>query len=502
MKNMRRISFLALPLCAAGLTACASLLGGDEVNIRPINNMSGLTGEPRDPLYESAVTAIDQRDYGRALDYLQEDKARDPRNIKVLNALGVVYDKLGRFDLSARYYAQASSIDPASRIVAANMGYSNALQGLMSPGRGTVVRMDLPSDFNTLPAGKPTVVAVAPEAGMASHPIESPAASAQPAAVIASMPLVKAATVSPMPKFVQPPLVQEAKPTVASDSVPFAKTMEPSHVAAPPLTVAAKPHVAKPVIVAATPAKAEAMTKSPAEAPEIVALKNAPPVAVAAMPLVAKLVIAAVPANVATIAKPPAQVAETVAVNVAAPMAFVATPPVAKPVIVAAAPATLPVAQSARPVLQSRHAAALPAVPAKANPKSAQAVLAALSAKKVFLIGQPVRLINASGKADRVGIVSRRLGALGWTIRLTGAGPAQLVTTLIYNPRNSGAAKAMQRTLPFPVRLVAERGAVGMRLVVGRDYLSWKPKNARVYALWQKAPAVAGLQKISLKGGR
>jgi len=65
-----------------------------------------------------------------------------------------------------------------------------------------------------------------------------------------------------------------------------------------------------------------------------------------------------------------------------------------------------------------------------------------------------------------------------------------------------GAAKAMQRTLPFPIRLVAENGAVGMRLVVGRDYLSWKSRNSRLHALWQKGPMIASLHKVSLKGVR
>ena len=48
------------------------------------------------------VVNRDQGNYGRALEYLQAAKAKDPRNVRALNALGVVYDKLGRFDLSAR----------------------------------------------------------------------------------------------------------------------------------------------------------------------------------------------------------------------------------------------------------------------------------------------------------------------------------------------------------------------------------------------------------------
>ena len=68
-----------------------------------------------------------------ALDYLQAARAKDPKNARVLNAFGVVYDKLGRFDLSARYYAQASAPDPNSPIVAKNMSYSRWLQGLFDP---------------------------------------------------------------------------------------------------------------------------------------------------------------------------------------------------------------------------------------------------------------------------------------------------------------------------------------------------------------------------------
>src|ERR1019366_6633559 len=114
MKPGKLLFFTPLALVAVGLTACATLFGGEPVKVRPIDMMSSLTAAQSDPLYESAATAINARDYARALDYLQEAKAREANNIKVLNALGVVYDKLGRFDLSARYYAQARAVDPNS----------------------------------------------------------------------------------------------------------------------------------------------------------------------------------------------------------------------------------------------------------------------------------------------------------------------------------------------------------------------------------------------------
>ncbi len=59
----------------------------------------------------------------------QMAKADAPQDPRVLNALGVTYDKLGRFDLSDRYYRTALLSDPGSGIVRSNMQYSAMLQG-------------------------------------------------------------------------------------------------------------------------------------------------------------------------------------------------------------------------------------------------------------------------------------------------------------------------------------------------------------------------------------
>jgi tetratricopeptide (TPR) repeat protein len=78
--------------------------------------------------YQDAARAITRRDYGRALELLQAARARKADDVRVLNAFGVVYDKLGRFDLSTRYYTQAQALDPSSPIVASNLAYSALLQ--------------------------------------------------------------------------------------------------------------------------------------------------------------------------------------------------------------------------------------------------------------------------------------------------------------------------------------------------------------------------------------
>lgn len=81
-----------------------------------------------DRLYARAAKAIEARDYAAALEVLQFAKQAAPDDVRVLNALGVVYDKLGRFDLSQRYYRLALAQEPGSPVVEANVRYSSLMQ--------------------------------------------------------------------------------------------------------------------------------------------------------------------------------------------------------------------------------------------------------------------------------------------------------------------------------------------------------------------------------------
>ncbi|HEV2365700.1 MAG TPA: LytR C-terminal domain-containing protein [Caulobacteraceae bacterium] len=83
---------------------------------------------PEDIDYQAAAYAIRRRDYALALDLLQSARELKADDVRVLNAFGVVYDKLGRFDLSGRYYAQATALDPTSPILANNIAWSRTLQ--------------------------------------------------------------------------------------------------------------------------------------------------------------------------------------------------------------------------------------------------------------------------------------------------------------------------------------------------------------------------------------
>jgi hypothetical protein len=140
-----------------GLSACALLPHGrpwlaflthprPQVHVRPIEPAAPGPVLPADEgLYRDAASAIGRRDYGRALDLLQAARDRNPRDPRVPNAFGVVYDKLGRFDLSAEFYAEAEGLDPGSPIVANNRAYSLMLQGRSAPGADLAANSALPA---------------------------------------------------------------------------------------------------------------------------------------------------------------------------------------------------------------------------------------------------------------------------------------------------------------------------------------------------------------------
>jgi tetratricopeptide (TPR) repeat protein len=120
-----------IAVCVAGVTAAGCLAGPGARPVKltavhtPVTPISKI-----DLYYSGAVRAIEARDYAQALDYLQTARSMAPDDVRVINAFGVVYDKLGRFDLSRRYYAQAKSLDPTSKVVDNNQAYSDRLQGL------------------------------------------------------------------------------------------------------------------------------------------------------------------------------------------------------------------------------------------------------------------------------------------------------------------------------------------------------------------------------------
>jgi Flp pilus assembly protein TadD len=114
-------------------------------------------------LYADAVGAIDKRDYGQAIGLLQIAREAHPADPRVLTAMGVVYDKLGRFDLSDRYYDQAEKADPGSRIVAQDRQYSMFLRSAGKVGSpGVALAQAAPVPARSAPARSAPAVATRP----------------------------------------------------------------------------------------------------------------------------------------------------------------------------------------------------------------------------------------------------------------------------------------------------------------------------------------------------
>jgi hypothetical protein len=135
--TLHRPLTLALAVAVTATSGCAAIqrrlhLGqyARQTQARPVASLdsAGSANSAVDGYYDAAAKAILRRDYADALDLLQEARAHKADDVRVLNAFGVIYDKLGRYDLSSRYYAQARALDPGSAIIANNMAYSLVMQ--------------------------------------------------------------------------------------------------------------------------------------------------------------------------------------------------------------------------------------------------------------------------------------------------------------------------------------------------------------------------------------
>ncbi|MNS08206.1 Tetratricopeptide repeat protein [compost metagenome] len=221
MPGLRSTITLGLSVALGG---CSLLTWGSadrSIAPRPVSISAASPLSNGDAYYDRAVWAISRRDYALALDLLQRARARNASDIRVLNAFGVVYDKLGRFDLSARYYAQALQLDPASRVVAENLAYSNQLQG---HGAATVALAHQTDARQSIPAME--APAIAPAIAVSPPPVVN--ASAAPVAVAVPGPAPTTPTSSAAPIALPRPA-----PTTPTRSAALAEPRSPALLGRP-----------------------------------------------------------------------------------------------------------------------------------------------------------------------------------------------------------------------------------------------------------------------------
>ncbi|HWE48057.1 MAG TPA: LytR C-terminal domain-containing protein [Caulobacteraceae bacterium] len=478
MTRHRILRSLLISSAALAATGCAAIQHhfawlhlapkpAPQLATRPLQQSPDLVkAAVDDSLYGDAVKAIDRRDYGNALELLQAARERTPQDVRVINAFGVVYDKLGRFDLSGRYYAQATRLDPGSTIVANNEAYSRVLQTRAAgSNRFTAPEVQLARATPTpTPAAKPVVrpvptptvtVAFAAPKAPAIRPVPlqvSPVYAATLQTVsyqfgALSGPRLPASLTEPTPQAVVQPIAEPvARPAPEIFDIATAGTASLQSVSFNEAAIerAPAPEMALDAIVAApeappppmTPAIVNTLQTADALAPQAGRVVPDGPgrVRLIPAPRQATATLAYAPKSVMTLGDP--------ATRVSGPAILATTGR-----IVEVAPGVLRLEGAAHPTMIAL-------------------------ARAPGMTGYPLAVIDASGRTDGAKATIVRLASLGWTAKIAPPTPSRQHSTIYYENGDLEVAQGLAHTLAIPVQLAAcESACRGVTLVVGADAL-------------------------------
>ena len=485
------------PMLFISIVACApAQIQGTPSGVRPVRPTVDALFATDEVEYQGAVRAINDRDYGRALDYLQAARGMQANDVRVLNAFGVVYDKLGRFDLSARYYAEALYADPHSAIVLKNVAYSHVLQGMVDdhepppvmlaalpPPADQIVAKDLTQGRNTvmapteLPSGSQMLPKRAPVIVLAAQPTPT-------ILTAASIPLPDLAPIMDPVKLVpKPQMLPPTAPVMVEAGQATPAPLAPAGL--PPPDLAQAELVPEPKML---PRRVPVMVAAKLSAPAPFMPSSLPILDLGAVVAPAELALAA------PVGRKEAPVAEATPLPLATPASINDLPPV---LALARGPApgkeTLggaPAPRIAIPPPTARHTALSQPrfdVGVAQLKRSAEAAMQesrsnTLPPRVSGKPGRHVTVIDATGQSGVSEPVRQHLSHLGWTAPLWAAAEAapQSFTTIRYMQSDSVTAHALARTLPFPVHLtMCADHCNGLELIVGSNYLAWKPKPRR-----------------------
>lgn len=135
--------------------------------------------------YEKGKQLLSQRRFAAAAQEFQAALFAGGTSVKILNALAVSYDELGRYDLSDRYYQQAIILDPENVQTVNNLAVSLARRGAPDIAANVLASVQarlrddktLASNLNRAQAEArtgPTVVATAPSPVWIPNPPQVP----------------------------------------------------------------------------------------------------------------------------------------------------------------------------------------------------------------------------------------------------------------------------------------------------------------------------------------
>ena len=146
-------------LASVALLLLSSCMTGRSVEVRPIGGNSAITA---DEAYAEGKRQLERGNIALAVDGFRKAVRRSPESVDAMNGLAVAYDRLGRFDLSRRFYELALAADPANAKVRHNLEISLRMQGrngeaaaLRAEGTGGTAAVALAT--RPVPVPKPVV---------------------------------------------------------------------------------------------------------------------------------------------------------------------------------------------------------------------------------------------------------------------------------------------------------------------------------------------------------
>jgi hypothetical protein len=167
---------LALMMSSALLTGCAGL-NLARFEPRPVVPAGYSAKGSGSELYEQGKRQLQAGHAALAIDSFRRASRVQPDSVDTLNGLAVAYDRIGRYDLSRRYYEAALGRDPNSAMLLHNFGYSLALQGKREEGRALIEKALASGDPWVLAHGRTNLAALggatapAPAAQVAAAPV-------------------------------------------------------------------------------------------------------------------------------------------------------------------------------------------------------------------------------------------------------------------------------------------------------------------------------------------
>ena len=127
--------FVALALCG-----CSSLGGSFGETARALPDPPDLQIVAADQVLPQARKNFRQSNFGYSAAYYKRALELTPNDDEALVGLAASYDRLRRFDLSDRVYAQLLKIDGASLQYYNNLGYSYMLRGNLPAARSSFLK--------------------------------------------------------------------------------------------------------------------------------------------------------------------------------------------------------------------------------------------------------------------------------------------------------------------------------------------------------------------------